>query len=844
MLKFLFWILFALMRKDLQEEVRPEHYDLYIDVQTEMFNGTVTMHLNASKAVKSFQFNSKNLELSNLTIKQESNVIESKFTQQNDFVTVSLEKEVSDKFTLFVEFKGVYSPSMEGFYKSKYNQNDLYSTHFEPSDARQAFPCFDQPDMKSTFSITIDAPEGFTALSNASLQEKNGNRHVFEKTPLMSTYIVAYVVGKLDYIEDDSYIPIRVYADPEEKHWGKFSLDVAVRCLKFFESYFEVKYPLKKLDMVAIPSFAMGAMENWGLITYRKTSLLFDEASTSIRSKKNIACTVCHELAHMWFGNLVTMKWWSDLWLNEGFATWAATLAIENSIKDILPWDAWNSFINDEIESGMHMDCIKSTHKIGVEVNDPVEVDQIFDAISYSKGSSVIKMLENWLSPEVFRRGLVHYIKKFSYSNTVTSDLWNSLTFVANQSLKNGDNQIDVAKVIDPWIQRDGFPYITVEDTGDSLKLTQKRFTLGYTKNDEPWSIPIRINWMNEASDDSPAKKIKNDSKSYIMWNDTFEIKKESTVYKINDEVSGFYRVLYPKDVLMRLIGSDLSVSNRMNLYSDAFSLSKGLYTPIDAFLELVNYLDTEDNYEILLTVISDLSYLRSIFYDSSKELEKYTSIINGIVKRRFLEIDLKAYPKDINEASRNSLIVSTSVHMELPDAISKLKSVNIEEINPEYMRSCLMARINDEFEKILEIYKTSTKPGEKQHALFALGSTTVEKNIEFIFDNIEMIEPHDSIYLFASFASNLKFRNKISSLFIDKFEGIRKHIANSGLVRHSIEYLLRSVLEDQYKEMVTKFLDSLKGDREMKSAVDKTLDYIEIATSFKENYFKTRKNE
>ncbi|KAM0680453.1 hypothetical protein GINT2_001513 [Glugoides intestinalis] len=819
--------------KRLPKTVIPEHYDLSINVKQDSFNGTVKIQLEAEIPVDSFYFNSKDLELSELKVTENNVLINNRFQEeQEDFFKVYLDKKVSGKFELSVKYSGKYSKSMAGFYKSKYNENDLFSTHFESSDARRAFPCFDQPNLKSTFSITIEAPEGNIALSNAELEKQVGNTYIFKKTPKMSTYIVAYVVGKLDYIEDTSYIPIRVYAHPEEKQWGKFSLDVATRCLKFFGEYFETPYPLTKLDMVAIPSFAMGAMENWGLVTYRKTSLLFDETSTSIRSKKNIAVTVCHELAHMWFGNLVTMDWWSDLWLNEGFATWAATLAIDKSIQDMMPWDAWTSFISDDIESGMGMDSIKSTHKIGIEVNDPIDIDQIFDAISYSKGSSVIKMLENWLGPEVFRKGLVGYIKKFSYDNTITSDLWDSLSKAAQE------NELDaeVATVIDPWVQRPGFPYVEVKDSGDKLTLIQKRFTIGHkVEESEPWSIPIRILWLddNKEVDSTTARE----SKVYLMSEEVMEIKKEGAIYKLNDNVSGLYRVLYPESNLKKLFEQDLNTNNRLNLFADIFAMAKAFHVPLQQPLSYLTYLSDESNYEVLSSVLGNLLFFSSIFYDDQAKLDYFTQKTFDIVKDRFISIDLKEVPDDINKTALYSMIVSRAVSAGLPEAIEKFEKIELNDINPEYMRPFFISKIGTDFEKTFDLYKNSQKPGEKQHALFALGTSNVESDIDVLFDRIEEIEPHDSIYLFASLSSNLKHRNKIATLAIDNFDRIKEHIGNSGITRHLVEFLFGHVLQDEYNAKVTNFLSDLMKDKEMKSAIDKCNDALSLAKEIRSRH-------
>ncbi|KAI5182290.1 puromycin-sensitive aminopeptidase, partial [Pancytospora epiphaga] len=269
--------------------------------------------------------------------------------------------------------------------------------------------------------------------------------------------------------------------------------------------------------------------------------------------------------------NLVTMEWWSDLWLNEGFATWAATLALADSkpLQGLMRWDAWTAFINDDMESGMAMDSIKSTHKIAAEVFKPVEVDQIFDAISYSKGSSIIKMLENWLGNEEFRKGLVHYLSEKKYKNAVTEDLWTALSNSYNKG-KDKSEMVNVSRVIDPWIKRKGFPIVDVKDEGKTLTLTQQRFTIGFEEEAEPWPIPIKIRWGNGKVSD------------FIMEDKSFTIEKFSDYYKLNDEVSGFYRVNYSSlDSLFGQGSPVLSTANRINVFSDAFAIALALKGPL-----------------------------------------------------------------------------------------------------------------------------------------------------------------------------------------------------------------------------------------------------------------------
>lgn len=805
------------MRKNLDHSVIPNNYDLDLVVHEDTFTGSIVMDLTAEKEVGTFKFNSKNLTLSNLVV----DGIPAEFTEKDEFVTVNLNRKVQGDFKLSVQFKGYYSETMEGFYKSKYNDKNLYSTHFEPSDARQAFPCFDQPDMKSTFSIKITVPEKTIALSNNELEKKVGNTFIFKKTVKMSTYIVAWVVGDLNYIEDQTYKKIRVYAADDETKWGKFALDVAVRCLKYFEKYFMIEYPLPKLDLVAIPSFAMGAMENWGLITFRKTSLLFDENVTPIRSKINIANTVCHELAHMWFGNLVTMEWWDDLWLNEGFATWAATLAIANSMKNILDYDAWTTFINDDIEGGMSSDSLKSTHKIEIEVNDPVEVGQIFDAISYNKGSSIIKMIENWLGPKNFQQGLVKYIDKYKGSNAVTKNLWDSLNTVTAKAFAN----YSVSEGMDPWTKRPGFPYVRVVDLGTHLELTQERFTLGYEIEDEPWPIPIIINWQTHNT-------------RFVMYEKQLKIKKENDFYKLNDDVSGFYRVLYPKTHLNYLLEKNydyLSKSNILNLFSDQFAMISSLKADLASILTHIKTLQTENNNEIISSVIGNISKLRSIFYFDKNMVSGFNKIIEDLISQRALKIDVKIQETDINAISLNTALISSAVKIGLNNVIDNLIK-NKDSINQEYRRSYYIAVVDTQFDEIFKIYENSIKPGEKPSALIALGSTKKEEYIDFLFNNIEKIEPHDSIYLFSSLGANLVHRNKIARLFIDNFKRIKAHIKTTSLIRGAIEYILYHVIQDGEIDYVYEFLESIKAYKEYKSALEKVRDSLTIALGIKEH--------
>lgn len=364
---------------------------------------------------------------------------------------------------LRISFKGEINSKLAGFYRAVYedpsgNKKVMAVTQFEATDARRAFPCWDEPDKKAKFTISLQVRNHLTALSNMnenvnvvkhiSLSHEEGWKIVsFATSVTMSTYLVAFVVGEIEFIEaftKNGNIPVRVYAPIGFIHQGHFALDVGVKTLDFFTEYFGESYPLPKMDMIAIPDFASGAMENWGLVTYRMTLLLFDDQSSTLKTKQQVAYVVGHELAHQWFGNLVTMQWWSDLWLNEGFATWAGWLAADH----IFPkWEIWTEFVVDDLQSGLALDSLRSSHPIEVPVRDPSEISQIFDSISYSKGASVIRMLEAYLGPKVFQKGLQNYIQKHLYSNARTDDLWAALDATSGK---------DVTQMMALWTRKIG----------------------------------------------------------------------------------------------------------------------------------------------------------------------------------------------------------------------------------------------------------------------------------------------------------------------------------------------------------------------------------------------------
>ncbi|MDU1934379.1 MAG: M1 family metallopeptidase, partial [Streptococcus thermophilus] len=399
--------------------------------------------------------------------------------------------------TIFIEFSGRITDNMTGIYPSYYTYNgekkEIISTQFESHFAREAFPCVDEPEAKATFDLSLkfDAEEGDTALSNmpeinSHLREETGV-WTFETTPRMSTYLLAFGFGALHgkTAKTKNGTEVGVFATvAQAENSFDFALDIAVRVIEFYEDYFQVKYPIPLSYHLALPDFSAGAMENWGLVTYREVYLLVDENS-SAASRQQVALVVAHELAHQWFGNLVTMKWWDDLWLNESFANMMEYVSV-NAIEP--SWNIFEDFQTTGVPNALQRDATDGVQSVHMEVSHPDEINTLFDsAIVYAKGSRLMHMLRRWLGDEAFAKGLKAYFEKHQYNNTVGRDLWNALSEASGK---------DVSSFMDTWLEQPGYPVVSAEVVDDTLILSQKQFFIGeHEDKGRLWEIPLNTNW-------------------------------------------------------------------------------------------------------------------------------------------------------------------------------------------------------------------------------------------------------------------------------------------------------------------------------------------------------------
>ncbi len=507
-------------------------------------------------------------------------------------------------YTISMSFKGVITRAMNGMYPCFFTHDKkekvLIGTQFESHHAREVFPCIDEPEAKATFDLTLTSPEGEAVISNTPIKTQTTKDKrwttTFERTPHMSTYLLAFVFGEMKYLEKKTKkgVIVRTYATPDNVNHTQFALDCAVKILDFYTDYFAIDYPLEKCDMIALPDFASGAMENWGCITYREHALLVDPKNTSLASKQYVAMVVAHELAHQWFGNLVTMRWWTDLWLNEGFASWIEYLAVDHLFPD---WKMWTQFIVDEQQQALRLDSLEHTHAIEVPINHPDEIRTIFDAISYSKGSSVIHMLHQYLGPEVFRDGLRYYLRQHAYKNTDTDDLWQALEEVSDMPVK---------QFMHAWTTQAGYPIVQVTSNNGDLHLEQHRFILNpkhKSKQSPLWPVAL-------LSEQKNAPRVL--SKESVAFK-----RSPDKLLKMNLGQSGFYRTSYTATELQAL-GKQISTGHvspvdRMGLLADAFEAAKASYCDTTTVLHLLDAYREETDNAVWDVIASNLATLRMV---------------------------------------------------------------------------------------------------------------------------------------------------------------------------------------------------------------------------------------
>jgi aminopeptidase N len=592
----------------------PNHYDLTyerIDLVNHKFEGRVSIEGVAAKSVSSITLHALDLQVFSATLKPQGDdaklftAEEFRYHMKNQTLEmIWSEKEVlteGSSFVLTLDFKGTLNDQMRGLYRSTFvgmdgKQHTMATTQFEPTDARRAFPCFDEPALKASFCLTVNIPAELACISNTPIASMHTSTSfqatvptktiTFQKTPKMSSYLLALVVGpEMDGISSTSrQIVTTVYTVPGKALQGVFCLDVASRCLDLYQDLFRIPYPLVKSDLLAIPDFAAGAMENWGANFYREAKILVKPNSTSESMKRGIARTVCHELAHQWFGNLVTMEFWTQLWLKEGVARFMEFVGIDSLFPE---WDAWTEFVQSVYGLALSLDSMQSSHPVEVVVTSADEINEIFDAISYAKGASIIRMISSYIGMDTFLEGVRLYLSRHAYGNAVTNDLWRALEEASG---------FPVVEFMKPWTLEVGYPVLLLSDDGS---MTATRF-LGSGPEEGPstrWPIPVtaKVEGVDEVQGPWVVNGLGVGETEEQLSAKLAEWSASGKWFKLNINQTAFFRTNYTKEQWRRLShvmspDGPLSVTDRLGLISDSFAAGKAGYSSIVDSLALVEH--------------------------------------------------------------------------------------------------------------------------------------------------------------------------------------------------------------------------------------------------------------
>ncbi len=647
----------------LYDQFRPVHYilELIPDKQTMSFTGTVIVGgKKFGRPSQRLTLHQKDLKVTKAEIVHHAKdgdtaMAVDRVNHHNGFNEVRIHtKELlnAGSYTISLQFKGKITRNMNGMYPCFFTHEDkekmLIGTQFESHHAREVFPCVDEPEAKATFDLTLTTPKGEAVVSNTPIktQTTKANKSVttFERTPHMSTYLLAFVFGEMDFLEGVTKqgVTVRTYATPDNVKFTRFALETGIKILEFYDDYFGIPYPLAKCDMIALPDFASGAMENWGCITYREHAFLVDPENTSVSSKQYVAMVVAHELAHQWFGNLVTMQWWTDLWLNEGFASWIEYMAVDHIFPE---WKMWTQFIVDEQQQALKLDALEHTHAIEVPINHPDEIRTIFDAISYSKGSSVIHMLYHYLGHKAFQAGLRYYLKQNAYKNTVTSDLWSALEEASEKP---------VQQFMQSWTSLPGYPIVSANVSETNVELHQERFVLnpkGRKRLTQHTNWPIAL---------LPNHK----SLPEVLSTQETGIHSHAQQLKLNMGQSGLYRVAYNAAHIHELgqmvRRGRLTTLDRLGILADSFEAAKAGYCETTQALHLLEAYKLEDDNAVWDVIATNVGAVRSIMNDDPLR-EAMKPYIRKLVAK---QLDRLGWEPKANESYFDTLLRPTILGM------------------------------------------------------------------------------------------------------------------------------------------------------------------------------------
>ena len=737
----------------LPRSVLPQHYAVTLEPElaSATFEGIVVITADVHEPVDQIVLNA--IELTIHTVEVDGVPTAFKLDEPNARLFIDVLRDVGPA-EIRIAFAGTLNDKLRGFYRSTYRDDDgtehvIACSQMQATDCRRAFPCFDEPDFKASFGITLVVDDGMMAVSNspeaARSETPNGRTAVtFADTMVMSTYLVAVIVGPLEATEpvDVDGTPLRIVHVPGKGHLTPFALEVGAASLGWFQRYYDIPYPAAKLDMIALPDFAAGAMENLGCITYREQLLLVDPHTSTLFEQQVVADVISHELAHMWFGDLVTMRWWNGIWLNEAFATFMETMAVDAFRPT---WDRWTTFSLDRTDA-FEVDSLTTTRTVEFPVRAPSDCEGMFDVLTYQKGGALLRMLQQYLGEERFRQGVNNYLGTHSYGNTETSDLWDGIEAVTTA---DGGSE-SVRELMDSWIWQAGFPLVSASLVGDELILRQERFTFQPESTDATvFVVPVAV----RIGDDT----------HYVLLDGvqaSLNVADADSTIVVNAGGHGFYRVSYD-DTLRARLGVEalarLSTVERYNLVDDASAAMVAGRLTATGLLELLDGFSAERELAVWQAITAALRRLSRLLDDDA--LAMFAPRVHALVSPALAELGWEPAEDedDLRSKLRGLLAVTSAVLAGDVDSQQRCRGIlagDLSATDPEMVAAAttVVAATGDQldFDRFLAAYKSAPTPQEQLRNLYALAefddADLVRQACELAFS--DAVRTQDAPYL------------------------------------------------------------------------------------------------
>ena len=797
----------------------PEHYTIQWNLShardKRRITGT-TIIVGQQVVDGTIRLHAKDLNISRVLVNQQE---VSEFFAKNDELIIP--HPGANQVTIAIEFSLRLTDAMHGIYPCYFKvdgkQRELYATQFESHHAREAFPCIDEPEAKATFDISLVSDQPIL-LSNMPIVSQQSDVTTFATTPRMSTYLVAFVAGDLQRATTRTArgVEVNVYATMAQPTASlSWALDHAARTIDFFNEYFGVPYPLPKSDHIALPDFSSGAMENWGLITYREIALLADPATASVSSKQYIATVIAHELSHQWFGNLVTMKWWNNLWLNESFATLMEYLATDALHPE---WRQWDEFASNEGVAALRRDCIDGVQPVQVDVSSPAEISALFDgAIVYAKGGRLLRMVQTWIGDDAFRRGLTDYFTKFQYDNTTGDDLWQCFSAASGK---------DVGALMNTWISQPGYPVVRATLADGKLTLSQEQFFVGpHQPNNRLWPIPLGAN-------DSRIPDILADASVAVSYTG-------SDMLLLNAANTGHFITLYDDElrgrIMREILAGTLESSVRAQYLNEQLLLMRGGLLPSSTLVDLLSVYKNESDQKVWEIISLALSELKKFVDRDTAAEHMLRTFAADLARMQYTRLGWSmAQGEPEQDTKLRAIVIGCMLYGEDVDAIRQARELyhanTLEQLDAE-LRPLIIGAVvrNDQqphniVRTLLQAYEDSTSAELRSDIASGVTATrdySELKHLTRLLTNTRVIRSQDTIHWFVDLLRNREGRELAWKWLRDNWKWIEKTFASDKSHDYFPRYAASLLMTRQQLAEYREFFTPLRNDQSLVRAID-----------------------